>query len=260
MYTAKIENRSGEILQLNGNESEFQVLSITGLNPPQAQINTTTVVGLDGAKFNSYRYFPTKMWVKFYFRNENRDVFIEGYVESVEVNLFSKSEIMQMAILCPQPYFKSLEEVIDSISKVTPVFYFPFAINIGEPEIISSLDLNQITDIVNASATETGLVIQISIFASMSKIKIQNTETGEAITLAHTFLPDDLVTINTNKGQKSVTLLRDGESSNLFSAVEKGSVFFQLMPGDNYFSYVVTGAQDSDVDIVFRHHTVYRGV
>lgn len=285
MYTAKIENRSGEILQLNGNESEFQVLSITGLNPPQAQINTTTVVGLDGAKFNSskletreivirmrlngnvelnrqtlYRYFPTKMWVKFYFRNENRDVFIEGYVESVEVNLFSKSEIMQMAILCPQPYFKSLEEVIDSISKVTPVFYFPFAINIGEPEIISSLDLNQITDIVNASATETGLVIQISIFASMSKIKIQNTETGEAITLAHTFLPEDLVTINTNKGQKSVTLLRDGESSNLFSAVEKGSVFFQLMPGDNYFSYVVTGAQDSDVDIVFRHHTVYRGV
>lgn len=285
MYTAKIENLRGEILQLNGSENNFQVLSITGLNPPQAQINTTTVVGLDGAKFNSakletreivirlkingevelnrqtlYRFFPTKMWCKFYFKCENRDVFIEGYVESAEVNLFSPAEIMQIAILCPQPYFKSLEAVIDSISKVTPVFYFPFSINIDEPEIISSLDVDQITDIINDSDTDTGLIITISVFAAPTKIMIQNTETGEAITLNYQFAAGDLVTINTNKGQKSVTLLRDGVASNLFAALEKGSVFFQLVPGDNYFSYMLTGAQDSDVDIIFRHYTVYRGV
>ena len=53
MFTARIQNRSGEVYVLTGDEPVYQVVKILGLNPPQAQINLTTVVGLDGAKFNS---------------------------------------------------------------------------------------------------------------------------------------------------------------------------------------------------------------
>ena len=53
MFKAIIENSRGEQLQLTNRESEFQVVSIIGLNPPNALINTTDIAGLDGAKFNS---------------------------------------------------------------------------------------------------------------------------------------------------------------------------------------------------------------
>ena len=114
MYTAKIENVNGEVMLLTNKESKYQVISITGLNPPKAQINTTPIVGLDGAKFNSskletrnivitirlngdveanrqalYNFFVTKKWCRFYYTNGSRNVYIDGYIDSVECDLFS---------------------------------------------------------------------------------------------------------------------------------------------------------------------------
>ena len=287
MYTAKIENAKGDVLQLSGNETEYQVTSITGLNPPNAQINTTTVVGLDGERYNSarlemrnivitmringnveanrqklYRFFPTKQWCRFYFKNENRDVYIDGYVETVEVALFSKSEKMQVSILCPQPFFKALDGIIDDISKVMPAFTFPFTINYGEPVVISRLDAGKVTNVRNDSETETGMTIEISFRLAMSSVRIWNTETGESFGLSYNFMPGDVVRIDTNKGQKSVTLVRSATSTNLFTAIQAGSVFFQLEMGDNYFTYKADndGVNDGYVTILFIHNTVYRGV
>ena len=154
MYTAQIENSSGNLFTLTGNEPVYQILSITGLNPPNAQINTTTIVGLDGAVFNSskletrnlvltikingdvetnrlllYSYFKTKDKCTFYYSNNSRDVSIEGYVESVECDLFSNNELAQISIICPYPYFKALTQIITDFSNVTPQFVFPFSIN-----------------------------------------------------------------------------------------------------------------------------------
>ena len=102
MYTAKIENHNG-ILTLTGNESKWQVISITGLNPAPAQVNLTDIASLDGAKFNSsklatrnivitirlngdvesnrlflYRYFSSKDNVTFYYKNSHLDTFKIG--------------------------------------------------------------------------------------------------------------------------------------------------------------------------------------
>ena len=52
MYEARI-TAGGDTLTLTGNETDYQVIKIDGLNPPQAQINVTPIVGLDGAVFNS---------------------------------------------------------------------------------------------------------------------------------------------------------------------------------------------------------------
>lgn len=285
MYSAQIANRLGNVLELTGHETEYQVVGIRGLNPPQAQINVSTIVGLDGAKFNSsklntreivitlringnveknrnmiYAYVPTKEPCTFYYQNDTVDVYIEGYVHSVEVDLFSMSELMQISILCPQPYFKSVDEIIDDISKVTPLFTFPFSIDIGDPIVISSLDASAITNVVNISGT-TGLIIEADFTDDASSLKIQNTDTGEYILLSYAFESGDIVTINTNKGQKGVSLLRDGVTSNLFTSVQNGSTFFQLNTGDNMFTYLVDGGEnDQAVNILFKHYTIYRGV
>jgi phage-related protein len=285
MYTAKIENSNGEILTLTGNEPVYQVIDITGLNPPKAQINTSTIVGLDGAVFNSskletrnlvltvkingdiesnrqqlYNYFRTKSWCKFYFTNNNLDVSIEGYVESVECDLFTNNETAQISIICPYPYFKSLAETLQKLSHTNALFTFPFTINLNNPVVISEYTTGGI-NVFNSSESDTGAMIEIDISNSVSSIEIKNTNTGDDFVLNYAFQSGDKVIINTNKGQKSITLVRSGRVSNLFSALKQGSVFFQLQAGSNMFEYLADGeASSDDIRVLFRYYNVYRGV
>ena len=286
MYTAKIENASGEVLTLTGVESEFQVVSITGLNPPQAQLNLTDIAGMDGAKFNSsklqtrnivitlkinnevernrqilYLFFRTKEKCVFYFTNQNRNVNIVGYVENVECDLFSDAELMQISIICPYPYFQSINQIIEDISNEQAAFYFPFSIDIDEPIPISTYTENRTANVINNSESESGAIIQINVLENVSKIEIRNTDNGDDFTLNYSFEAGDQIIINTNKGQKSVRLIRGGLSTNIFSAVAQGSVFFQLGIGDNHFSYLVDdGADDEFIFITFKFANQFRGV
>ena len=286
MYEAKIENKNGEIYVLTGDEPVYQVIDITGLNPPKAQINMTTLVGLDGAVYNSakletrnivltikingdvetnrlnlYQYFRTKEWCKFYYSNSTLDVYIEGYVENVECELFSNDETAQISIICPYPYFKSLTEIVTDVSSTLALFTFPFSINIDEPIPISDYEENRSVNVYNASESETGVIITASFTADVNSLEIKNTNTGENLELDYNFLAADIVTINTNKGQKSITLLRNGVTSNIFAALKQGSVFFQILPGTNIFGYLADDGESNDyVYISFTRSNEYRGV
>lgn len=286
MFTCKIENIKNVILTLTQNESNFQVYDIQGLNPPKAQINSAKVAGMDGSKFNSskleerniviyiklngdieknrlylYSFFPTKEWCKFYYKNGSRDVYIEGYVETCEVTPFTNNEIMQVSIVCPYPYFKAMEEIVDDISKALAAFEFPFAINIDDPISFSTIDTSKVTNVYNDSESETGVIIDIDVLGNVNSLQIKNVSTGETFGLNYNFLENDKVIIDTNKGKKSIKLIRNGIESNLFTSIVKGSTFFQLSIGDNFFSYLVdNGVNDELVHIAFKHYTVYRGV
>lgn len=286
MFKAKIENFNGDVLTLTGNEAVYQIVSIIGLNPPKAQINTTKIVGMDGAIFNSsklgmrnvvltvkingdveanrlnlYSYFQTKSWCKFYYSNDSLDVFIEGYVESVECDLFSSREMAQISILCPFPYFQSIAENTASSSNVISGFVFPFSINMNDPIPISEISPQGAIQVFNSSESESGTIIEINFRMNASSVELINTRSGETFELDYAFLQNDKVIVNTQKGAKSVTLVRNGVVSNLFSALKKGSVFIQLSPANNIIDYSVDGQIESGaVYIVFKFHNAYRGV
>lgn len=286
MYIAKIENANGQTMILTGNESAYQVVSIIGLNPPPAQINTNTAVGLDGAQFNSarlntrnivitikingdvetnrqtlYRFFRTKERCRFYFSNRNRDVYIDGYVETVACDLFVNDERAQISILCPQPYFRDLEMVSADISSTVAAFEFPFAIDLGDPIPFSTFDSAGAANVVNDSEAEVGVIIDMTFSGSVDEVELRNTDTGESFALVYAFEAADRVTIDTNKGSKSVVLLRNGETINIFTAIQRGSTFFQLAVGDNPFVYFADGGANNNlVDVIFNHFNIYRGV
>lgn len=286
MYTAKIENRSGDVYILNGDEAAWQVASITGLNPPAGLINTTTIVGLDGAVFNSakletrnivitvritgnaernrlqlYRAFRTKEWCRFYYANGSVDVWIDGYVESVECDLFQKAEQAQISIICPQPYFRSVKQIIADVSSVTGLFTFPFTINQNHPIPISTYDQDATAIVTNETATPTGVIIEMDFSDTVNDFVIGDTDTGEQIHLIYPFRAADHVTINTNPGEKSVQLTRDGQTYSIFSAVQLGSVFFQLAAGPNGITYTADdGASTEKVYCLIRFYNQYRGV
>ncbi len=283
MFSCRIENYVNDILTLTQNEDNFQVLSIEGLNPPNAQINTSAIAGMDGAKFNSsklntrnivvyikirgdiernrlrlYSFFATKQWCKFYYKNGSLDVFAEGYIESVECGIFSNNEVMQISILCPDPYLKSVQEILDDISKTVKLFEFPFAIEYPYIEF-SRIEDNRIVNVESSFAS--GVIVDIDIYQAASKVEILKTDTNEKIALNYDFLPNDKIVIDTNKGQKSVALMRGDDKINLFMSIEKGSAFFQLKSGNNYFTYRIDGGKnDRDATVVIKHRNQYQGV
>lgn len=286
MFTLKIENAKGSVLELTHNEENYQVADITGLNPPNANINTSNYANGDGSSFNSsripnreivitvyingdiqknrlelYKHFRNKEWCKIYFEDDERNVFIEGYVQAFEVPRFVQKQVAQISILCPNPYFKDIDTIVQSISKSIKRFTFPFSINIDKPIAFSTIELEKITNIINDSESETGLIINVLFMGTVNKLEIRNIDTGKNFIIDYEFNKNDKLVINCNRGSKSVILTREAVEYNLIPYVRKGATFFQLGIGDNKFSFLADeGANDMLVDINFKYYKVYLGV
>lgn len=286
MFELKIENAKGSTFELTNNEENYQITKIDGLNPPNANVNVSSYANGDGSSFNSsriqnreiviticingdvqknrlllYKYFRNKEWCKIYYKDDLRNVFIEGYVKTLEAPIFVQKQIAQISILCPNPYFKDLETIVQSISKVIKKFTFPFSINIDKPIPFSSLELEKVTNVINNSESETGLIINVTFMGTVNKLEIRNVDTGKNFIIDYEFIRNDKLVINCNRGSKSVILTREAVEYNLIPCVQSGSTFFQLGIGDNNFSFLADeGADDILVDIHFKYYKVYLGV
>lgn len=293
MYSLKFENENGEIITLSGVENLYQIVNIEGLNPPNGNIRRTEVSGMDGTKYmsakleernivltvringnveknrlNLYNWFKSKHWCKMTYSNGSRDVSIEGYVETVECDLFTMSEQMQISIVCPDPYFQSAEDIITDISLIIGKFTFPFAFGADgviedtitdEAIEFSTYDLNRITNVVNDGEDDTGLIITITANDAVLNPVIYNVVSREFFRINTSMVKNDVITINTNKGHKSVTLLRQASISNLINKVDRGSTWFSLVVGDNQFTYEAHSGTE-DMRVLFTHRTKYQAV
>ena len=70
----------------------------------------------------------------------------------------------------------------------------------------------------------------------------------------------DLITINTIRGEKSVTLWRDGVVTNIFNLLMKNSTWLQLPPNGSLYVFTVDSGLSSDVKIDISHFDLYEGV
>ena len=287
MFTARVRNDAGEELTLTGRETEYQIIRITGLNPPEAQINLVPLVAMDGARYNSarietrelvltirvngsvetnrirlYNYFRTKRAVTFFYANGTLDVSIDGYVQTVETDLFSKGEIVQVTILCPFPYFAALDAVIADSTRALAEFEFPFSINTDAPVFISSLDAGGGAILLtNSTDTECGFILDADLKQDCGEIVVKNLTSGGALTLRGSFLAGDDVRVSTVRGQKSILIIRGGEILNGFSTLTDGSVFWQVVPGENVVEYMIDGTATSPAAVLtFTYKQLYRGV
>lgn len=283
MFTLKIENTKRNEIELTQNESNYQVIDIEGLDPPKAQLYTNALASMDGEKFKSskldmrnlvltvkingdvetnrinlYKYFGAGKWCKVFYKNGTRDVFIEGYVETIECPLFTINQQMQISIVCPTPYFKSVDIIYTDISVVVAGFTFPFTID-ESGVIISQLIPNRVTPVINDGEFVTGFEIVMRALADgISTPIIYNTDTGEYLSVSVVLNKGDVLRINTNKGSKSIVKISDGVETNIINNLEYGSTWFQLETGVNNFTYEVNNAQL--LEVIFEYHHQYEGV
>lgn len=151
--------------------SGFIIENITGIGPEKATINITEIASRDGGHFNSsrkevrnivinlkfqetkelpsieevrhqtYKFFPLKRKVTLTFLTDIREVWIEGYVEANEPDIFNKSEGCQISILCPEPWFIGRSPQYSYASGHEGMFEFPFKNELIPLEQASDSDL-----------------------------------------------------------------------------------------------------------------------
>lgn len=257
--------------------SGFIVKSVGGLGPAKANINTSEVSTNDGGIFNSsrlntrnitmdleffqtqtesiedirqksYKYFPIKKKVYLTIETDNHVVETEGYVESNEPDIFSKNEGSSISIICPDPFFYTSDVNETIFSGVEPLFEFPFSNeSLTEPLLeLGALQTKVEQVVVYEGDSEVGISIYIHALGEVSNLTIANVETKETMIIntdklakltGSGIIDGDDIVIHTQKGNKSITLLRDGVYTNILNCLEKGSKWFTLVKGDNIFAY-----------------------
>lgn len=135
-------------------------------------------------------------------------------------------------LFCPDPFFMDLETKIVDMSSWTN--NFSFELEIPNDGIEFGMKTSEsIINLVNSSSIKTGLVIKILAKADCLNPRIINILTQEYIKINTTITAGDIITINTNFGNKRVELTKNGLTQNIINKLDINSVFLQLASGDN---------------------------
>lgn len=236
-------------------------------------INTVYGESIEDLRQKSYKYFPLKKSVELTIETDNRYVKTTGYVESNEPNIFSSQEGTQISIICPDPYFYSAGEDGNNVTNfysIDPIFEFPFSNeSLDEPLLVfGEIQIKTEGVITYHGDSEIGMMIYIHAIGPATNINIYNTETREmmrintekisSLTGKGIVASDDIV-INTAKGEKSITLIREGVSYNILNCLDKNTDWFTLAKGDNIFAFT---ADSGVTNLQFRveNKVIYEGV
>lgn len=248
---------------------------------------------IESVRQKTYKFFPVKKRVTLEIITDNRDAEITGYVESNEPNIFSQEEACQISIICPNPYFysggKDGEQTIN-FNSFSSMFEFPWAelynmnrlphgfenYSYYEPQTGRTLYTLEFGSIANYGAhsiyyegdVDTGIRISMHAIDTVVNPTIYSTSSQESITIntqmleqltGHGFIARDTIEISTVKGEKYVHLIREGRVYNIINCVGKNVGWFQLMKGDNVFTYsALSGVENLQLSV--SNKILYEGI
>lgn len=250
----------------------IHIRNINGLDPVKASVNTTPLGSVDGSSYGGssvesrnivltlrpnpdwknwtyeslrqviYQYFMPKRSVKMVLTtDEFPPLQISGVVESVDTNIFSKDPEMTVSIICPDPYFMSVD----------PVVFTGKTIPSGGASVPIAYDGN----------VEAGIYLKITAQAGQPDaanvtVKIQNPETT---TLAVTAVvnPTTLFEMNTVPDNKFVQNIGigSGTMTNLLpvTVLTPASQWPIMESGSNQLSVITNaGLHNWELDIYER--------
>jgi hypothetical protein len=305
MFSFRLENESGNIVDINDG-AKYIVTAASGLNPPSAALFTSKSPNRKGSKYNGstldernivitikilgdieanrnalYAWVDTEQYCKVYYKNGIKSVFCEGYVQDCPIELFTDNEVINLAVVCPDPYWRELQEIRADISAVIKQFTFPFAIehketvsysspnpdnsnatakrNKGIP--LSTLRATNYTTLLNTGA-ETGVKITIKTKSEISNITIFDArDTTRVFRINTTLQAGEIIVIDTDASPKSCKLYRvNGTIDNIMRYVGANPTWFTLKKGVNAFGFLLGSGSSGGVDISIGYTNKYLGV
>ena len=310
MFELKLENKDSKIVNLNDGE-RYEVITASGLNPPAASIFTSKSPNRKGLKYNGstinersiviqikllgnveenrnalYEWADPEEYAKIHYTNGIKKVYCEGHVEVCDVDPFSDNEVMNVEILCENPYWKDMQEIVIEISSIAKEFTVPFAIaKEREIRVSSKMPKGEITSKTESVyATDDSTTVLMNEGVPLSTLKESNTtsffnagaETGAQFVIRciepiDSFMIYDAedttrrfrieypcddgwsVIIDTEGSPKTVKAIKpDGTSVSILRYVKGVPTWFQLKKGFNAFGFLANeGAAEIELSVWF---------
>lgn len=282
MFELYLENENANIVNINDNIN-YVVISAEGLTPPSASIFTAKSPNRKGVKYNGstlnerniiitikilgdieanrnalYAWVDTEQYCKVRYKNGIKNVYCEGHVADCPIELFTDNEVVNLAILCEDPYWKDLQEIKTEISALIKQFTFPFSIDAnGIP--FSTIRETNTTSVFYVGA-ETGVEIKIKCKGDVENLTLYNARNvAEKFEIATTLRAGWLVVIDTENSPKTIKAYKeDGTVENLLKYVQNPT-WFTLKKGNNAFSYTTANGNDN-AEISISFMAKYTGV
>lgn len=260
---------NGSILPLVGN-SKFKITNIDGMTTASAELATSTVTNMDGDILNNKRAMPrsivfdiaieneveaTKRYILKYVKfkqkgtlrwtQDDREVEIEGIVESIDMPRWTNSTAMQFTLYCSQPYWQDVNFIVQEISAVLDLHYFTnyendmlYFTEEGQP--FGEYDINKTKVFNNDGDVDVGIEIHIVALGSVTNPIIYNSR-GEFIGVDVELNAGDEILITTEKGNKKISL----NGQNIISKIKEQSTWLQLPTGEEEFTIDSESGEDN---------------
>lgn len=255
----------------NLTDNEYMWLTnVDGLTSAATDISTVAIGGVDGDQVNSVRAQPRpilldlkvkqgqnveaakravleivklKQTCILQWSQNNRVWTIKGLVDSIDMPRFNNAVTMQIGIHCSIPFWEDLNEIISEISEAKDLHYFtdnPYEMlyfpEDGIP--LGEYDTSRTRTVYNAGDVAVGMNIEVLAYARVVNPIIHD-QNGNYFGVGYgngdfqvIMNEGDKLVINTNAGQKNVTL--NGES--VLNLIKPHSTWLQLQAGENEFA------------------------
>lgn len=183
-----------------------------------------------------------------------RDRQISCVVEEAVLTVSSRERIPKffLSLLCPSPFFETLDEVRQELASWDALLEFALEIPVGGLEF-GLRQPSQIIAVDNIGDVPCGCEIVFKAAGPVANPELLHLDTGEFIRILTTLNSGDEFHVYTHFAGKRVVSIIGGTESNAFYLLDTDSNFFQLSPGMNNLRYDATNnLQLLDVSVNYR--------
>lgn len=251
---------NGKILEI-GKDKLYKLINIEGISSSEYSVDIVNNAQFDGGTVKSKRvesrlititaeypstedtetrrqnlirffnpYLTGKLYVNYSGVKRVINYEVAGFKDSRE-NLYDPLKFI-INLICPNPFFKDEREFSKDMAGKINSITVPFTIP-ANGMIMSAKVLRQEATIINNGDKDTGLIISFMAKGEVSNPKIENLTTGKFLRIVVDLMPGDILTINTNKGNKRIEL----NGKNISQKMDRSSSFIDMQVGENILKY-----------------------
>ena len=282
-------NKNNQVLDLLNNRDKFILSGAEGLHGIETDIAESDTPYVDGATIESVKALPRGIELVFTLRGNvkasidyftsivkskqfvtlrevdgERDITIKGVATIPPYSRMVQTCKITLSIYCGQPYWEDVNHLVEIISEYVNLIYFPqegqYFTEYGRP--FGALDTELKKTFENKSDTSVGMLINLVAMGNVVNPRI-SCDTGEQkgwyMQLNLTLKADDLLEINTVKGNKYITIngVDTYNGDPILNYLEwQGNEWLQLETGANTFS-VTTEKDETNSNVYFS--IIYKG-
>lgn len=206
-----------------------------------------------------YRVFRPHSAGQFRYTEGDETKVIDYHMEKCSIpDTDEKIKTIQISLICVDPYFRGVDDVIISMAAWIGGFTFEHEFVDGGEEFGSRFN-SLIKQIPNENGVDgIGMTITIGASGSVTNPKLYHLESGYSImigTAANPFVMDsaDEIVIDTTTGKKNLYRIRNNVKTSINEYLDPASEFIQLNSGENTLRYAAeSGEEYMNVTISYR--------